>query len=606
MNHRMTFRTGAVVLLLLAFGLSTAVPVLAQPGPEDKVDSLRWAAMQWENEGMAEIANWRDSLYACITTEEDNGSGVRTDPGEGEGISVTTRGPDLNTFIPGEGITIVWEGKDDPEGVPYDVAIVDLVDEPDPADGTTPGIGVGVHFPELFDDKIRIVVFNDNETPLDTVITDPGPDPPGPGGFPFPDPPTIVWIDTGFPPTELCDKHFLSNDGLSSIGPQRTAATAVSYELTLAEAVPLKVRGSSKTVMGNRLVIIPQNTVKVPQFITTAHAIPRHMMEAVLIHASVKQFGVEHHGLGNPLITLDPGQLTVTNIGSSGLDGVRTTLPEGTASVWTDMQPLSLRNGETLSWTLFGHMMLGAENSTLLNDSLVGFFLRGIGEKTFFSIDAQPTTGWDEFTMQFVKNGVVLRERKVPNGFTFGIRNLVITGFAKTDLANQGWEGFKIDILRNGAAAEIRFVPSSGTALSDFTYEEMHLVASSPFEDMEVAYEEIIWTVIGTVTPRVAGESDFGMERDVSDISEAPRLQGNYPEPFNPVTTIRYTLPQAVHVRLEVFDMTGRRVALLADGERAPGHHAARFDGGHLASGLYLYRLMAGSVMQSRTMLLVK
>ena len=87
---------------------------------------------------------------------------------------------------------------------------------------------------------------------------------------------------------------------------------------------------------------------------------------------------------------------------------------------------------------------------------------------------------------------------------------------------------------------------------------------------------------------------------------EKPRLLGNYPEPFSPVTSIRYELPEAAEVRLEVFDLMGRRVAVLVDGRQEQGRYTARFDGANLASGLYVYRLTVGAAMQSRTMLLTK
>jgi DNA-binding beta-propeller fold protein YncE len=83
-------------------------------------------------------------------------------------------------------------------------------------------------------------------------------------------------------------------------------------------------------------------------------------------------------------------------------------------------------------------------------------------------------------------------------------------------------------------------------------------------------------------------------------------LEGAYPNPFNPETTIRYGLPEDATVRLHVFDVLGREVARLADGPQGAGWHTVRFDGGHLPSGLYLFRLEAGRFTQSRPMLLLK
>lgn len=83
-------------------------------------------------------------------------------------------------------------------------------------------------------------------------------------------------------------------------------------------------------------------------------------------------------------------------------------------------------------------------------------------------------------------------------------------------------------------------------------------------------------------------------------------LHGNYPNPFNPQTTISYTLPQASRVTLRVFDLTGKEVATLVDGRQLPGTHAATFDAADLPSGVYLYRVEAGAFSAAQTMMLLK
>ncbi|MXW64369.1 MAG: T9SS type A sorting domain-containing protein, partial [Bacteroidetes bacterium SB0668_bin_1] len=83
-------------------------------------------------------------------------------------------------------------------------------------------------------------------------------------------------------------------------------------------------------------------------------------------------------------------------------------------------------------------------------------------------------------------------------------------------------------------------------------------------------------------------------------------LMGNYPNPFNPETAIDYALPQAGPVRLAVYDMTGKTVAVLVDGMQPQGRHAARFNAEGLPTGTYIYRLTAGAETLTRTMTLVR
>jgi hypothetical protein len=83
-------------------------------------------------------------------------------------------------------------------------------------------------------------------------------------------------------------------------------------------------------------------------------------------------------------------------------------------------------------------------------------------------------------------------------------------------------------------------------------------------------------------------------------------LADNYPNPFNPETRIAFALPQACEVHLKVFDITGKEVATLVEGELAAGEHQATFKADNLPSGLYFYTLTAGSFSQTKKMILMK
>jgi hypothetical protein len=80
----------------------------------------------------------------------------------------------------------------------------------------------------------------------------------------------------------------------------------------------------------------------------------------------------------------------------------------------------------------------------------------------------------------------------------------------------------------------------------------------------------------------------------ITPIPEKFALRGNYPNPFGQMTEIALDLPATANVRIEVFDVLGRRVLLAHDGEmRAGTNRTVQIDGSRLASGLYIYRVLA-------------
>jgi hypothetical protein len=83
-------------------------------------------------------------------------------------------------------------------------------------------------------------------------------------------------------------------------------------------------------------------------------------------------------------------------------------------------------------------------------------------------------------------------------------------------------------------------------------------------------------------------------------------LEQNYPNPFNPRTVIRYQLPEVSDVKLIVYDILGRGVTVLLSERKEPGAYEVIFDGGGLASGVYLYRLTAGSFSDTKKFVILK
>ncbi|OIP62916.1 MAG: hypothetical protein AUK34_02605 [Ignavibacteria bacterium CG2_30_36_16] len=83
-------------------------------------------------------------------------------------------------------------------------------------------------------------------------------------------------------------------------------------------------------------------------------------------------------------------------------------------------------------------------------------------------------------------------------------------------------------------------------------------------------------------------------------------LYQNYPNPFNPTTNIQYAIASTQHVQLKIYDVLGNEVAVLVDEEKSPGNYSVEFESKNVASGLYFYSLTAGSLKQTKKMLLIK
>jgi hypothetical protein len=98
----------------------------------------------------------------------------------------------------------------------------------------------------------------------------------------------------------------------------------------------------------------------------------------------------------------------------------------------------------------------------------------------------------------------------------------------------------------------------------------------------------------------VAGDAQPGF------LPETVVLSQNFPNPFNPTTTIEFTLPYPQKIRLTVYNLRGQQVMTMVNGFEDAGRHKVQLDGSQLASGLYFYRLDAGRQTVTRKMLLVK
>ncbi len=196
--------------------------------------------------------------------------------------------------------------------------------------------------------------------------------------------------------------------------------------------------------------------------------------------------------------------------------------------------------------------------------------------------------------------------------------NAAFAGTPPVNLSSYRWV---IEHTGLGAfSAEIRLVitpylsgipnPNSVTLYS------RDLEGTGQFTALATTYEPSVQELRATVT----GFSEIILGSDDNPLTSmaAPpglpmrtELQANYPNPFNPITTIGYTVGGTEHqtsgvseVRLAVYDILGREVAVLVNEKKAPGRYEVRFDAAGLSSGVYFYCLTAGSNVQTRKMAL--
>lgn len=152
-----------------------------------------------------------------------------------------------------------------------------------------------------------------------------------------------------------------------------------------------------------------------------------------------------------------------------------------------------------------------------------------------------------------------------------------------------------------------------GTASSDAltVTSTVGQAAATTMTDASVKVVAGFWPAVylsdqtATANPNESDEGE-GRTNDEETVPDEYRLEAAYPNPFNPTTRIEYALPEPAVVQLTVYDALGQEVATLVDGRRQAGRHEVAFHGGDLSSGIYHYRIRAGSFHRVRSMTLLK
>ena len=257
-----------------------------------------------------------------------------------------------------------------------------------------------------------------------------------------------------------------------------------------------------------------------------------------------------------------------------------------------DMDPPRIANGKTDDW-----MFIFYDETTGMVDQLfVGF--RGIQEHVRFHLDEVPEDERvDPAGITFLPDQFISNEIALQTAMDHGMRSLLST------IPDQNaWVqvGYQLSGFYNRYATHL----SAGS--NPYWEVKFNAEVFRHEPEFEIIRETEAFFVIDAITGASITNTfttDIGSE---SDLPGGFVLLPNMPNPFNPSTTLRFTLDAGRETRLSVYDVLGREVVVLVDGTMPAGEHLTRFDASLLPSGVYIAVLESGGQRRFRSMLLIK
>jgi photosystem II stability/assembly factor-like uncharacterized protein len=189
----------------------------------------------------------------------------------------------------------------------------------------------------------------------------------------------------------------------------------------------------------------------------------------------------------------------------------------------------------------------------------------------------------------------------------------------KTVDGGESW--IKQSTILGGYPQNIFFVDNHEGWLQDFVTENIYYTSdggetwtnqykpdtSDTLEDLFILDRDHGWAL--TFTGKIVKyqrSTSLVVNKNEKSIVCGYSIHQNYPNPFNPSTTISFSLPSKSFISLKVFDMLGREVATIVSEQMSAGSHSVLFNGSSLASGVYYYRLQAGSFAETKKLVLLR
>lgn len=175
-------------------------------------------------------------------------------------------------------------------------------------------------------------------------------------------------------------------------------------------------------------------------------------------------------------------------------------------------------------------------------------------------------------------------------------RSVTLTWTTITETNNFGFEVERRKVAKSPSQwSNIGFIKASGTSSTSHTYSYID-------KDLQP----------GKYTYRLkqidqGGAFKYFESQEVEMLApDKFSIEQNFPNPFNPTTTIQYALPIRTRVLIAVYNTLGQKVAELVNEEKDAGYYEVQFDASHLASGAYVYRIQAGNFVQTKKFVLLR